>query len=197
MDEGVMSDKSSAVRVNINLDELIEGYTFKRKEEELFIFGNAGHELRLTLATVQASLRQKREGDRAKELMQRLRSYGIFRLSFDLNGHVLSLETKRYHISHFDEERRIVWLRSTDGSKRSAHLSMLQDVQATQLIRELKEIEQNFSELPLPLILQRIAWVVMGGAAFICRSILHWLRQAYAFLVKLVLKLDFQSAYSK
>ncbi len=146
-------------KTGICLDELYEGYAFKRKEGRMFIFENEDqeHELAFTMSTVQDSFYQRVQEERITDLQNQLDELGIYKLSFDLPG--LALEDPsviNFKVDAIDENHQFVQLKDQQGELKRIHLSQLYDLQTDQLISELKEIEDGFWSLSLGYVLSRV-----------------------------------------
>ena len=147
------------------LDQLFEGYTFRRREGDLFIFGNQLHELEFTFSTVKDSLIQKRQEVKTKVLTTALESVGVFKLKFYLPQLNFSLDRNRkdhrlddeYRIVNLEDNHDYVSLISRLGEKKRVHISLILKQQANEWINELKEIEKGFDALSLKFIVQRIS----------------------------------------
>ena len=145
-------------KTGICLDELYEGYAFKRKEGRLFIFENEQyeHELAFTMSTVQDSFYQRVQEERTTDLQMKLDELGIYKLSFDLPDLSLKSHFIAFRVDAIDENHQFVQLKDTQGEIKRIHLSQLYDLQTDQLIAELKEIEDGFWNLSFGYILSRV-----------------------------------------
>ena len=145
-------------KTGICLDEIYEGYSFKRKEGRLFIFENEQyeHELAFTMSTVQDSFYQRVQEERTTDLQMKLDELGIYKLSFDLPDLSLKAYSVAFRVDAIDENHKFVQLKDAQGEIKRIHLSQLYDLQTDQFINELKEIESDFWSLSLGYILSRV-----------------------------------------
>ena len=144
-------------KVGVDLNEIFEGYLFKRKEGERFIFGNEDHEVSFTLDAVRRSLKQKVDESRVETLHRRLKSLGISRQHFALPHLTLSAdEPLEYEVVTVEGDSDYLWLRSEFGDQRRVHASILRDLQTHTVVAELKRLEADFESLPLDFILLRV-----------------------------------------
>ena len=145
------------VQRHLNLDTLFKGYTFRRKEGELFVFGNQDHEISFTMDVVRRSLAQRAFEEREEKLQTRLRALNLSKRTFKLPPlDLVASSPEEYEIIRAEEQEPYLWMRAVSGDERRVHISLLRELQAHTLIAELKQIERDFSSLPLDWVLLRV-----------------------------------------
>ena len=144
-------------KVGVDLNEIFEGYSFKRKEGGCFIFGNDDHEVSFTLDAVKRSLKNKVDEERVETLQRQLKDLGISRQRFALPRLTLSVDAPaEYEIVKAEGDLDYLWLRSECGDERRVHVSTLRELQTHIVLTELKRLEADFESLPLDFILLRV-----------------------------------------
>ena len=187
-DVDVSAQDSLVKRVTgLSLDELIEGYSFKGKQGELFIFDSGSHELKLTLETVRNELQShtSRRGD--ARLREALRDIGITQLSFIMPLDSSSTEEARYWVTELDITRSLVTLSAWGTETKTLHISHLHGLQGRAIIKSIKTLERTLDELPLSQILRRLSDVC--GQLFASSESSPYIAEALAPLFRIRLNL--------
>lgn len=139
------------------LDQLFDGYLFKQREGELFVFEGHGHELKLNRSSVKSAIAQRMRGQEIDQLMLDLKALGIFRLSYRLASlSILDATEEVYQIEKILSNGDFLMLRSPRGELRRAHISLIHEAQARVFIQELRDIETGFASLPIHFVVERI-----------------------------------------
>ena len=144
-------------RVGVSLDELFEGFQFVRKEGIHFVFSDGLHEMKFNLSSVKRALAQRVEEERNEELLGQLKTLGLYRVSFVLPSLSLTEEANcQGVIKALNSDHTHAILAIEGRGQREVHLSLLRDLQAERLIRELKDLETGFVLLTLGYSVKRI-----------------------------------------
>lgn len=148
-------DSIIKAKTGFGLDDIFDGYKFKRKNGENFVFHNDMHEIQFTIQALRSALLDKIEEKNLSDLLKRLNKKGIFKQKFDLlNFRTQSLNEYRVH--QIEENSPYITMKDVDGNFRNVHFTLLQDEQTKHLIENLKTIEHDFDNLDLTFILKSI-----------------------------------------
>ncbi|MBT5346884.1 hypothetical protein HOJ01_00120 [bacterium] len=148
-------DSVIRAKTGFGLDDIFDGYKYKGKNGEKFIFKNEIHEIQFTIDAVRSALMDKIEEKKVFDFEKQLKKKGLYRLRFNLlNFRTQSLNEYRVH--EIEENSPYIIMKDVDGTIRKVHFSLLQDQQTKELIEELKQIEEEFDKLELTYILKSI-----------------------------------------
>lgn len=148
-------DSVIRAKTGFGLDDIFDGYKYKGKNGERFIFKNEIHEIQFTIDAVRSALMDKIEEKKVFDFQKQLKEKGLYRLRFNLlNFRTQSLNEYRVH--EIEENSPYITMKDVDGTIRKVHFSLLQDQQTKELIEELKQIEEEFDKLELIYILKSI-----------------------------------------
>src|SRR5210317_255855 len=147
-------------KYGFDLDEIYEGYTFKGKNEHNFIFKSDIEYISKTIDQLKIAISEKVKSN----LTASLEELGIFYDNFNLIN-FYNQQTSLHRIIGFDKEKGLVHLEDGTKTRRTVHITLLQNEQTKYLINELREVEYSFNKFDLKCVLREIQTI--------CEKVFH------------------------
>jgi len=126
----------------VSPDELMEGFTFVEKRDELFVFTDSINEINFNIDGIRSLINSKSQMI-INELLVELDKLGIYRLDFTLFDYE-NQKYSRYSVSEVKENSNYIMVKGQNGKKLKVHYSVLIEAQFESLKDEIKNIERNF-----------------------------------------------------
>jgi len=126
----------------VSPDELMEGFTFVEKRDELFVFTDSINEINFNIDGIRSLINSKSQMI-INELLVELDKLGIYRLDFTLFDYE-NQKYSRYSVSEVKENSNYIIVKGQNGKKLKVHYSVLIEAQFESLQDEIKNIERNF-----------------------------------------------------
>lgn len=126
----------------VSPDELMEGFTFVEKREELFVFTDSINEINFNIDGVRSLINSKSQMI-INELLGKLDKIGIYSLDFTLFDYE-NQKYLRYSVCELIENSNYIIVKGQNGKKLKVHYSVLIEAQFESLKDEIKKIERNF-----------------------------------------------------
>ena len=127
----------------ISPDDLIEGFRYVEKRNELFVFTDCINEANFNIDGIRSLIRLKISQISNIELEKKLNEMGIFIFDFELFNHELQSLIK-YSIVDTIANSNFVLLKDDRGENHKVHYSLLIEAQFDSHKKELKKIERDF-----------------------------------------------------
>lgn len=131
----------------VSPDELMEGFTFVEKREELFVFTDSINEVNFNIDGIRSLVNSKSQMI-INELLGKLDKIGIYRLDFTLFDYE-NQKYSRYSVCEVIENSNYIIVKGQNGKTLKVHYSVLIEAQFESLKQEIKKIERNFFTIDL------------------------------------------------